>query len=67
MTAPQSAPLAFKPMGGGMDFSKLRNNVLLGGLSLKKMKPADPVREKLEKIFGTKSDSEVTKVKDLIE
>ena len=50
-----------------MDFSKLANKARLGGLSLKKMKPADPVKDKLEKIYGPQSDSDVTKGKELIE
>lgn len=45
------APPPFK-MGGGMDFTKLKNNARLGGLSLKKITPADPVKEKIEKILG---------------
>jgi len=50
-----------------MDFSKLASKARLGGLSLKKLKPADPVKEQLEKFCGPQSDSAVTKVKELLE
>ena len=36
-----------------------------GGLSLKKK--SDPIKEKLEKIFGPQQDTDVNKVKDLLE
>lgn len=63
MNASQLQAPTFKP--GGMDFSKMRFNAMKGGLSLKKK--SDPVKEKLEKIFGPQQDADVNKVKDLLE